>query len=293
MKTRLAMLVMCLSLLITSSRAFALDPGTVTGTLMVDGATVNLTHAYAHLHDNAEGWLDLKREMRILVTDRAVTQETIAGLNPFFELTDLVKKGSLRGVFIRFDPATPNSILATVLSPPKDERFSLTNKTISDSEQSPLGKLVVSDTRVSASVSQKSDGNPDFGWPAESYTFSFSAPLTKEPAVTATLKGKQALNSPQVKAVLARAAAMSKGDLDKTKKLCTERSAREIDGFMAQSKEEAMKMMREGGKEIEKSVKKGALTLIVRGESATLVIKEKESGTMFGLQRKNGAWLVD
>jgi hypothetical protein len=220
--------------------AFAIDPGTASGTLKVDGDAITLTNAYAHFHDNAEGWLDNKKEMRILVTDREVSEDALAGLNPFFTLSAMVRQGSLRGVLIRFDPAKAKSILVTVLYPPKDQSHALANKTISDSEKSPLAKLLISELRVSASVNQGNEGNADLGWPAESYSFRFSAPLFREPAVTGTLKNKQALNSPQAKAILAKAAAFIKGDLEKTRQLSTERSFREIENFMAQFKEEAL-----------------------------------------------------
>lgn len=279
--------------LVFSSGAFAIDPGTASGTLKVDGDVVALSHAYAHLHDNAEGWLDNKKEMRILVTDREVAEDALAGLNPFFTLSAMVRQGPLRGVLIRFDPAKPKSIQVTVLYPPKDQRNSLANKTISDSEKSPLENLLISELRVSASVNRSGEGNAELGWPAESYSFRFSAPLFREPAVSAILKDKQALNSPQVKAVLARAAAFIKGDLEKTRQLSTERSSREIENFLAQSKEEALKMMRDSGKEIEQAVKKGKLRLIVRGDRASLMVDAKDGNSMYGLIRKDGKWLVD
>jgi hypothetical protein len=282
-----------LTVLIFSFRSFAIDPGTATGTLKVDGDAVTLTHAYAHLHDNAEGWLDNNQEMRILVSDREVPLDALSGLNPFFTLSAMVRKGSVRGVLIRFDPAKPKSILATVLYPAKDEKYSLANKTISDSEKSPLENLLISELRVSASVNQSSEGNAELGWPAESYSFKFSAPLFKEPAVTATLKDKQALESPQVKAILSRAAAMSKCDIEKTRQYSTKRFMREIEEFMSHSQEEAKNMMRESGKEIEKSVKKGKLRLIVRGDRASLMVDAKDGKSMYGLIKKDGNWIVD
>jgi hypothetical protein len=205
----------------------------------------------------------------------------------------MVRQGSVRGVLIRFDPAKPESILATVLYPAKDERYSLANRTISDSEKSPLENLLISQQRVIASVNQGSEGNVELGWPAEKYSFRFSAPLFRETAVTASHKGKQALNSPQVKVILARAAAMEKCDVEKTRKYSTERFMREVEEFMAQSREEGKKMMRESGREIEQSVKKGKLRLIVRGDRASLMVDEKDGKSMFGLIKKDGNWIVD
>lgn len=279
--------------LLSPLSALAIDPGTATGVLKVGSAAVTLTHACAHLHDNAEGWLDFKKELRILVTDREVDQDVLAGLNPFFTLSTMVRQGSLRGVLLRFDPSNPKSVLATVLYPPAEQGMSLGNKTISDSAKSPLENLVVSDVRVSAAISQSSPDSAEQGWPAESYSFKFSAPLFREAAVTATLKGRQALDSPQAKAILARATALISGDLEKVRRYSSERFIRQIDNFLAKSPETAKSMMRESGEESEQAVRKGTLKLIVRGSRATLMVEAKDGNSMFGLTKKEGNWIVD
>ena len=292
MKTRLVAFIL-LTELIFSLRSFAIDQGTASGTLKIDNETVTLTHAYAHLHDNAEGWLDNKKEMRILISDREIPQEALSGLNLFFNISSMVKQGLVRGVMIRFDPAKPASVQMTALHSPIDTRYSLPNKTISDSENHPLKNLSISEMRVSATVIQSNEGNADLGWPSENFRFKFSAPLFKEPPVTATLKNKQALKSPQVKVILGRAAALIKGDLEKARQYSTERYNRYVENLMLQSQEDVKNMMRENGKVIEQSLTKGTLRLVVRGDSATLIVKAKDGKTMFGLIRKNGDWLVD
>lgn len=288
----------CAALLIgavmVSSPSVALDPGTANGLLKIDSDAVILTHAYAHLHDNAEGWLDKPEEMRILVTDREIDPAALAGMNPFFTLSTMVREGSVRGLLIRFDPGKPKSVMVTVLYPPKEQNHTLANKMLSNSEESPLEKLRISDLRVSAAMKQSSEGNRVLEWPAESYQFSLSAPLFKEPAVTATMKGKQVLNSPQAKAILATAAAMIRGDLAKVKQLSTERKIRQIETSLARMSPEEMKsMMIETGKQMQQSVKKGRLKLVVRGERASLMVEENDGKAMFGLIRKNGAWTLD
>ena len=74
-----ALVFLCLSL---PPSASAIDPGRVQGTLQVNGQAITLTQAYAHLHDNAEGLLDRPRELRLLLTDREVPQESLSGLAP-------------------------------------------------------------------------------------------------------------------------------------------------------------------------------------------------------------------
>jgi hypothetical protein len=286
-------LLVFLVVVFTSSISSAIDPGSATGTLTVDGDRITLNHAYAHLHDNAEGWLDTGKEMRILVSDREIPREAISGLSPFFGLSEMVSEGAVRGVLLRFDPAKPKSVLVTVLYQSKEEGYSLANRTISDSEKSPLEDLLISELRVSASVNHSSPGNSDLGWPSESYSFKFSAPLFREPPVTAILRGKAALKSPQIKVVLAKAEAMKKGDLETARKYTSERSNRETDRIFAQSAGEAINMMREAGEDLEQSVVKGKLKLIVRGERASLVVDTGDGKTLYGLVRKDGRWLVD
>src|SRR5262245_6840359 len=99
------------------SRASAIDPGTAKGALRVGDDTIALTHAYAHLHDNAEGALDRPTELRVLITDREVKQETLRGL-VFLPITTLAREGKVRGLLVRFDPADPTKVEVTLLLPP-------------------------------------------------------------------------------------------------------------------------------------------------------------------------------
>ena len=146
-------------------QARAIDPGTVTGTLTVDKDAILLKHAYAHLHDNTEGWLDTGKEIRILLTDREIPQEALAGLNVFFTLSEMLKQDKLRGMLIRFDPAAPNSIVITILYPPKDPSEALANKTLSYGDRSPIDKLKINDQRVVGAIRQHTDGSNELGWP--------------------------------------------------------------------------------------------------------------------------------
>jgi hypothetical protein len=288
-------LLFSLLLICLCSPVFAIDLGTASGSITIGQDTIELKHSYAHLHDNAEGWLDTPKELRILVTDRAVSKDVIAGMNPFFTLSEMVREGKIKGALIRLDPSAPKSIVLTLLTPPKDERNSLGNKTFSDSTKSPIDSFTISNVRVSGSFQQAAESNPDMGWPAENYTFTFSAPIFNEPAVSATLKGKKALDSRQTKAVLAVASAMMEGDTEKVRKLSTERKNRQMSQSLAQLPPENMKtMLQEAGSQMEQTIKKGTLTLIVRGSTASLLVRGKASGkSMFRVVQKNRGWLVD
>ncbi len=275
-----------------SGNTWAIDPGTSSGTLTVDSDTVKLGYSYAHLHDNAEGWLDKPKEMRILLSDREVPEQSLAGLNAFMTLSEMVRQNKIRGVLVRFDPAKPNDIIATVLYPPKNPQQALANETLSNSSKSPIDKLKVSAQRVSGAIAHHTDGNADFDWPTVDYKADFSAPLFNEPAVTANLTGKQALDSVQVKAVLAKARALAKGDLKASQQYSTRRSNLETEAFMAQAGAEAAKMAKQMGVEMEKELKKSKLKLVVRGSTAALIVGEK-GATLLSLVLEGDSWKVD
>ncbi|HEY4745633.1 MAG TPA: hypothetical protein VIH45_13300 [Desulfuromonadaceae bacterium] len=273
-------------------QARAIDPGTVSGTLTIDKDVIQLKHVYAHLHDNAEGWLD-SREMRILLTDRTVPQETVAGLNVFLALAEMLKQDKVRGVLLRFDPATPNSIVITNLYPPKDPNESLANKSLSYGDRSPIDKLAISEQRVSGALKLHSDGNQELGWPLEDYAVSFSAPLFREPAITSDISGAKALKSPQVAVLQAKCAAIVKGDMQKAREYSTDRSNREIDTYLAQAGEETMRMLQQMAGEQEKSLKTAEVRLVERGNRAALIVNAADGKSLINFAKDKGKWKID
>ena len=275
-----------------SSRTWAIDPGTATGTLTVGADSVKLVFSHAHLHDNAEGWLDRPKEMRILLADREVPETSLAGLNVFMTLSEMVRQGKIRGVLLRLDPAKPNAIVATVLYPPKNPQQALANETLSYSNKSPFDKLQISAVRVGGAIAHHTDGNADFDWPTVDYTADFSAPLFNEPAVTASLTGKQALDSVQVKAVLAKAKALAKGDLKVAQQYSTRRSNLQTEALTAQLGDEAVKMAKQMGAEMEKELKQGQVRLVVRGSTAALILGKKGT-SMYSIVLEGDSWKVD
>ncbi|HMB28663.1 MAG TPA: hypothetical protein VKS99_11185, partial [Blastocatellia bacterium] len=56
------------------------DPGVARGSLRVNEKNITLHHAYAHLHDNAEGLLDKTERFRVLFTDREVPPNALDGI---------------------------------------------------------------------------------------------------------------------------------------------------------------------------------------------------------------------
>jgi len=83
--------------------AHAIDPGRAKGFLQAGAERVPIVEALAHFHDNAEGLLDRPRELRILLADREVPQEALAGID-FPMVGEMARDGRLRGLLIRVDP---------------------------------------------------------------------------------------------------------------------------------------------------------------------------------------------
>jgi len=106
---------------ISFSATYALDPGTAKGIMHVGTETITLTHAYAQLHDNAEGLLDRPREMRILIVDRKVQQEALNGL-VFLPVRAMAREDKVRGLLLTFAPHDRTNVVVTFLYPPGSPR---------------------------------------------------------------------------------------------------------------------------------------------------------------------------
>ena len=154
--------------------AFAIDPGTAQGSLQVDGVTIPLRHAFAHLHDNAEKLLHRPRELRILLADRDVPQEALAGI-AFLPLVRMVREGRVQGLLLQLDADQPRRGVLTVLRP-----------LVKPEQPLIVQRIAVVHNRVIGEI-EYGDG------------FRFSAPLFSERRVSADLKGKATLDSPHAR----------------------------------------------------------------------------------------------
>src|SRR5512135_2349275 len=113
------MRLLWLSLLLFASLpqdVFAIDPGRVQGSFQVNDKAIALTQAYAHLHDNAEGLLDHPKELRILLVDREVPQEALAGIS-LLPLEQMAREGRVQGLLLRLDPIYHKRLFVTLLYP--------------------------------------------------------------------------------------------------------------------------------------------------------------------------------
>lgn len=255
--------------------ALAIDPGTAHGSLQVNQEIIALTQGYAHLHDNAEGLLDRPKELRILLTDREVPLESLRGI-AFLPVHDLAKQGQVRGLLIRLDPKDHSGVLVTLLYPPANSRETFLTQTIGTSGQKLPIKLKISDTRVGGEIHYPAEGERDpMGLPKLNYAVKFSAPLFHELAVTADLKGKAALGSPQARLLREKARALANGDFEALHRLSTERANRRTQVFLAEAGSEAKFFAEKAAADLERSIKL-IRRVVVRGERAVVICSKTQ-----------------
>lgn len=278
-----------LLLLTLVAPARALDPGTVKGTFELDGKPIELKYAYAYFHDNAEGILQHRRELRILLADREVSTDMLRG-GVFLPIEDLAKEDKVQGLLFEMDPSKPNSIVSTLLSRPKEEGASLMRTTYS-TEGTPLFKHWSFDRqRVTGEIGrrgEKSEGLSDL--PVANFSVEFSAPITNEPAVTADLKGPAAQKSPQVQVIAESARLLAAGNLAGARKLQSARANRHLDVVLKLQGAEVMKQMKLGGAEMKKAIPR-IQRVVVRGDRAVALVSKNE---WFTLVKEDGKWKVD
>lgn len=127
-------------LLLPAHAAFAIDVGTAQGSLEVDGVTVPLTHAFAHLHDNADGVRQRPRQLRILLADRAVPQEALAGI-ALVSLLRMAREGRVRGLLLQLDADQPRRGMVTLLRPSVDASQPAAMQTITVAHNRVIGEI--------------------------------------------------------------------------------------------------------------------------------------------------------
>jgi hypothetical protein len=158
------------------SAALAIDPGTVQGSVQLDGSTVRLTHAFAHLHDNAEGLVPRARQLRIVLADRDVPQDALAGI-ALQALKRLAREGKVRGLLLELDADQPRRGVLTLLQP-----------SIATDQPFVMQEIAMAHNRV-------------LGVLRYGEVSRFGAPVSSERRITADLSGKAALDSPQARAL--------------------------------------------------------------------------------------------
>ena len=276
-------------LLISSQVAQAIDTGTLSGTLRIGDEVVELKEVYAHFHDNAEGLLDRPKEMRIVLSDRPIPQESLRGI-AFLPVTKLAREGKVVGLLLQFDPKDQHRMVVTLLRNPSQPGKSLMTLSLIDTEQNLFKKLKISETRVEGEIDYAETHKADSeGLPSLSYSVIFSAPRFHEMPVTDDLKGKAAQSSPQVKILREKAKALGKGDFAAVSKLTSEAANRRDEAIMEQIGDQIAAISKEASVDLEKSLKT-IQRVIVRGDRAVVIFANKGWANFV---KEGGQWKSD
>src|SRR5215475_1097865 len=188
-----------------SSSNRGIDPGVAKGSLRVNEKNVTLRHAYAHLHDNAEGLLDQTERLRVLFTDREVPPNALDGI-AFLPVMDLARQGRVQGLLFEMDPDDPNNVVMTLLLPPSGPGRLLIRQTINVSGEDLFKDWSQTDQRVTGAITRSGEREPGLSdFPAISYSVKFDAAIFNEPQVSSDLKGRAALESTQARLLFEKA----------------------------------------------------------------------------------------
>jgi hypothetical protein len=279
-------LLMVAALILSVNPTFAIDPGFAKGYLKIDGETITLTHAYAMQNENEEGVLE-QAELRILLTDREVSQTLLSG--PFLEsLQSLARKGGVRGVLLKLDARKllKAPVYGTLLVAPKNPQESFLFFTIS-SEDGSFEKLEQANNRVVGKTHYQFKMENSF-----EYDVSLSAPLFRD-EVTARLTGAQALNSPHIQALLAYEGALRNGDLETVRGLSTPERYEQVKAYRAHIGEKDFPKQVKSEIPGPEKRKKQIREVIVRGSRAFVVLQEADGKTVQILIQVDGTWKIE
>jgi hypothetical protein len=272
----------------------AAKPG-IEGQLLVEGKTIPFTHVYAYKHDNAEGIYDSAKIIKILLADSAVPPNT---LHSVFRPMELVRQGKLHGILLEVDPAKSEGFSGRLLYEWKDKNIPAPSFTVLNHEEHRFTDFKFADGWVSGTVRMtKPDEHGSFEVDGKPVTYQYNATFRVKveapPPVTATLTGEKARSSPLVKPILAYHAAGKRGDMAAIRKIAPPEMLQRFEEMKKQMGEkEAMKMFREFWKNAPptETLRKQITKIVVRGDRASVIVKEKDGTSWMTLVRQNGVW---
>ena len=250
------------------------------GTFTANGEPVAFRRVYALLHDNSEGILSSPTQLRLLLTDVEVPLDSLYGLY-FLPIGDLGREGKAKVLLLQFDPENDGEVDMTVLLP--------------DGFQTVTNRLKFTDLKMTkdnvSGAFEYDDLSPftSSEVPSLKFKYRFSAELNSAPPVTADLKGRAVLSSPQLKALRSFVKALSTGELRNLRALSSERAYRKAQADHARMGADARKFYIRTGAELTKLVPT-AKRIVVRGNSAVILFPDKST---FNLVLENGVWKGD
>jgi hypothetical protein len=112
----LAIVSLVFLLLSVVPEAVAIDPGRADGRVEIGGERIELQQAYAHLHAKGDRRQEIAPELRLVLADREIPQQSLAGLPPL-PVLDLARDGQVRGLLVRLNPGDPGTLWLTPLLP--------------------------------------------------------------------------------------------------------------------------------------------------------------------------------
>lgn len=281
-----------LFLLIITLDVPAIDPGVAKGSLNVDKQAIELKHAYAFHHDNAEGLLD-GAELRILLADRKLADDILAGFDGPMRLQSLVRSGNLRGVLLRFDPqALSKGFHGTLLYPPSNPQATLLFFSVTGSQA--IKELKSANNRVVGAVDyEMTSSRSDSDVPQFKFAVSFSAPLFREEPVTATITGAAAPKSGPAQTLLAFEGAIRNGNLALAKTLVTAEKWSSIEKHRTEVGEgefaRMVRLMIPAPAKRSGQIRK----VFVRGARAVMILDDGSGQTVMSFVREQDKWKVN
>ncbi|MEO5882657.1 MAG: hypothetical protein ABIQ06_09600 [Caldimonas sp.] len=250
----------------------------VEGAITLNGKPIVAGHVMVKLHDNAEGVVG--RPLLIAVTDRPIPPGGLDGLGETVA-SQLAFAGKLRGLLFRIYPARPDEAALIVLDKPQEPGRGLSSLVVGSKEEPAVSRLKIDADRVAVAFARPTGGAQAI---AVGFTLKVEAPLTREPPITADIKGAAIKSSPHYKASVAYAEAMKSGDIAAQNRL-TSRAMRER---MASYPSPAAltERLKEVGVTAKAQLAK-VHRIVERGNRAVLLIDQRAWMTMV---KENGEW---
>ena len=252
--------------------------------LTVNGDAIQLKYFRALLHDNAEGLLDMRRELRILITDREVPTDALEGL-AMLPVLQMARDGKVQGLLIKLDPDDTGVVYVTLLHKPVEPQVSLMTQTLSSSNKDLIRNFKVTGGFVAGSMERNEDGNSFFAdMPTMGLAIDFNIPLDDIPAITSNMKGSEARKSVQAAMLVKRGDALMRKDFALLRTIVTDGSYRRSEALL--SNPAFQEILPEMGAEIKKSADHIS-RLIVRGNRAVIAFDDNSWNEF---SRENGEW---
>jgi hypothetical protein len=250
----------------------------VEGTITLDGKPIPATHVLAKLHDNAEGVVG--RPLLVAIADRPIPPGALDGIGESVA-SQMALAGKLRGLLFRIDPARPDEASMIVLDKPREPGRGLGSLVVGSKEQPAVTRLKIGADEVTVAFVRPPGGAQAID---VSFALKVTAPLTREPPITADIKGPAIRTSPQYKAALLYGEAMRTGDVRAQVRLGSKAMNERMD--MVPDRPAMTERLKEVGA-VAKSQLAKVHRIVVRGDRAALLIDQRAWITMV---KEDGEW---